>query len=229
MGRLRCEGLRRAGLPTEIYADKTGNFTGLSLIRSALTFEDLMNKIATLSLLAIGASLLGCAFSASAASVTSIGSLPVSASLIEAKPVYAQRVVPAGTTFDVTFTTGLDFTSAFSASNPIPALVDIANPVQITPENAKSDIVKCGALVDGSGYDVTASRGYFRADLLRCEDTHGNYAYEASLEGYLVDGDGKLGIHNSSIAKGDKAQLVLTRDARIFTPQQLGEIAPSKK
>jgi hypothetical protein len=136
--------------------------------------------------------------------------------------------VPAGTSLDVTFLTGVDTTTDIQTSNPAPALLSISDIRQVVPESAQKEIGSCVAVVAGVADDKAASRVYFRASSLRCLDAQGNYAYEANLEGYLVGQGGKLGISRSGVERGEQAQLVLTRDTGVFSPRQLGQV-PSQR
>lgn len=153
-----------------------------------------------------------------------------SAPAFASKTVLAERLVPAGTSLDVTFATGIDVTTFSRPSNPVPALLNVDDARQLVPVPTQKNIGQCTVVVDGAvDGDKASSRMYFRSNKVRCLDVEGNYAYEGYAEGYVVAADGKLGITRSDVNKGQKAQLVLTSDTGLFTPQQLGQVTESQK
>jgi hypothetical protein len=153
-----------------------------------------------------------------------------SAPAFASKTVLAERLVPAGTSLEVTFATGVDATTFSRPSYPVPALLNVDDARQLVPVPNLKNLGQCTVVVEGAvDVDNPTSRMYFRSNKVRCLDAEGNYAYEGYAEGYVVAADGKLGIARTEVTKGQKAQLVLTSDTGLFTPQQLGQVASSQK
>lgn len=102
-------------------------------------------------------------------------------------------MLPAGAFMKVTLGHGLDAgTSQTTQSNPQPILLNVMD-LAILPGDMKYNLKKCFILASGYG-DLSAERVYGRTANISCMDKQNKLMLTATINGYLVDSDGSLGL-----------------------------------
>ena len=82
---------------------------------------------------------------------------------------------------------------------PVPIIIRIKSPAFL-PNDAKKDMKGCFVIGDGTG-SLASERLYIKTVLLSCVKKDGGSFIEEKIKGFVLDGDGKLGLTGKPVAK----------------------------
>lgn len=101
--------------------------------------------------------------------------------------------LPMGSFAEIALLTGADFGAGErTQANPQPVLMRVQADA-ILPGRARYEMRDCFAI--GSGYgELSAERAYVQAARMSCVDRKTGQMLETTIQGYIVDSDGKLGL-----------------------------------
>lgn len=102
---------------------------------------------------------------------------------------------------EATLLSGLDApTGAAGSKHPAPALLRIKD-IAILPNNVKADLKGCFLVAEGTGR-LSDERAHLRLLSLSCVSRNGEAViYNDKIEGFIVDGDGKVGLRGRVVTK----------------------------
>jgi len=108
--------------------------------------------------------------------------------------------LPSGSFVRANLLSGLDAPTVDSAKgHPMPALLRIKD-IAVLPNKVKQNLKGCFALVEGNG-NLASERAEMRLVSLSCIAKDGQSVIDQKVKGFLVDGDGKIGLRGSVVAK----------------------------
>lgn len=84
-------------------------------------------------------------------------------------------------------------------ANPIPVLIRIKD-LAILPNNIKAKLKGCFVIAEGIG-NLASERAELRVVSLSCLNRKGRAVIDSTLNGVIVDGDGKVGLRGKVVAK----------------------------
>jgi conjugal transfer pilus assembly protein TraB len=112
----------------------------------------------------------------------------------------AETTIPAGAFAKTILLSGIDASSAMTASSdPRPMLLRLVDHGTL-PRRFQSDIMDCHCIAGAYG-DLSSERVYARLETLTCVDNKTNEIYETKVSGYIAGGDGKAGIRGIVVSK----------------------------
>lgn len=104
--------------------------------------------------------------------------------------------LPMGSFSDIAMLTGADFGAAErTRNNPQPVLFRIQNDAFL-PGSARYRLSDCFGMGGGYG-DLSSERAHINVTRISCVDTQTGMMLEASINGYIVDSDGRLGLRGN--------------------------------
>jgi conjugal transfer pilus assembly protein TraB len=108
--------------------------------------------------------------------------------------------IPAGAFARSVLLSGIDGSSAMSASSdPRPMLLRVIDHGTL-PRRFQSDLMDCH-LIAGAYGDLSSERVYARLEKLTCVDKETTEIFESKVSGYIAGGDGKAGIRGLVVSK----------------------------
>lgn len=84
-------------------------------------------------------------------------------------------------------------------SNPVPVLLRIKD-LAILPNRVKANLKGCFVIAEGYG-DLATERANLRLVTLSCLSKKGQSVINQSIKGFVVDGDGKIGLKGNVVSK----------------------------
>jgi conjugal transfer pilus assembly protein TraB len=101
---------------------------------------------------------------------------------------------------EATLLSGLDAPTAGAAKgNPVPVLIRVKAPA-VLPNDIKAELTGCFVIADGKG-NLATERAELTLVSISCLDRKGKALIDQKLKGFVVDGDGKIGLRGRIVAK----------------------------
>lgn len=135
---------------------------------------------------------------------TGVATTPTQGTATQAAPARAGNAsdsvwLPAGSMMTGVLLNGMDApTSAHAQKNPTPVLIRLKT-VSILPNRARLDLRECFVMASGFGV-MSTERAQLRTEVLSCVRKDGGVV-EATLSGYVVGEDGKVGLRGRLVSK----------------------------
>lgn len=108
--------------------------------------------------------------------------------------------LPSGSFVKANLLSGLDAPTVDGAKgHPVPALLRIKD-IAVLPNKVKQNLKGCFALVEGNG-SLASERAEMRLVSISCIAKDGQSVIDQKVKGFLVDGDGKIGLRGAVVAK----------------------------
>lgn len=101
---------------------------------------------------------------------------------------------------EATLLSGLDAPTVDSAKgNPVPVLLRIKD-LAILPNRVKADLKGCFVIAEGHG-NLADERAHLRLANLSCLSRKGQAVIDQKIKGFVVDGDGKIGLRGIVVSR----------------------------
>ncbi len=111
-----------------------------------------------------------------------------------------ERIYLPPSYMEASLLSGLDAPTSESASkNPIPVMIRVKN-IAVLPNKVKADLKGCFIIADGMG-NLASERCELRLTSLTCLSKNGSAVIDQKIKGFVVDGDGKIGLAGRVVAK----------------------------
>ncbi len=118
----------------------------------------------------------------------------------KAKKKEAMKVYLPPSFMEATLLSGLDAPTIEGAkANPVPVLLRIKD-LAVLPNKVKADLKGCFVVAEGHG-NLADERAHLRLTTLSCLSRKGQAVIDHKVKGFVVDGDGKVGLRGTVVSK----------------------------